>query len=181
MNTSKLSAAAASGGQVVPDQNWTLRSSRLALYGAVFGGVYEVQTPTTTKRVLKFTVSSVDIGDLDMSTIEDTATANSPAKTFHVKGAPGSTSTMRQGPITMYVESLSGDLAALYGIPLPDLGAITITPDTLPQWLFDLIGAIPIPIDMTMTKVTAVQAGQFGGTLTIPGMHLYNDDTPYGG
>ncbi len=180
VDTRSVSAAAVQPGQVVPDQNWTLKTSRLSLYGAVFGGVYEVHTPTSTKRVLKFTVSSVDIENLDMSTIQDTAAGNNPAKTFHVKSAAGSTSTMRQGPITMYVESLTGDLASLYGIPLPDLGAITLTPDTLPQWLYNLIGAIPIPIDMALTKVTAVQAGQFGGTLTIPGMRLFNDDTPYG-
>ncbi|MDH6133119.1 hypothetical protein P3T37_002513 [Kitasatospora sp. MAA4] len=179
VDSSRVAAASAQSGQVVPDQNWTLGTSRLSLYGAVFGGVYEVKTPTTTKRVLKFTVSSVDIENLDMSTIENTA-INGHAQTFHVQGAPGSTSTMRQGPIVMYVESLSGDLASLYGIPLPDLGAITITPDTLPTWLFNLIGAVPIPIDMALTKVTAIQAGQFGGTLHIPGMHLYNDDTPYG-
>lgn len=140
-----------------------------------------MHSPTTTYRVLKFTVNSVDIGDLDMSTIENTAAGGKPAKTFHVKGAPGSTSTMVNGPITMYVESLSGELAALYGIPLPPLGTITLTPDTLPQWLYNLIGAVPIPLDLTMTGVTAIQAGQFGGTLTIPGMHLYNDDTPYKG
>ncbi|MDH6112850.1 hypothetical protein P3T36_002568 [Kitasatospora sp. MAP12-15] len=178
VDTRQVAAAAVQSGQVVPDQNWTLNTSRLSLYGAVFGGVYEVHSPTGTKRVLKFTVSSVDIDNLDMSTIENTA-INGHAETFHVKGAPGSTSTMRQGPIDMYVESLSGDLASLYGIPLPDLGAITITPDTLPQWLFNLIGAVPIPIDMALTKVTAIQAGQFGGTLHIPGMHMYNDNTPY--
>ncbi|GAB2727379.1 hypothetical protein GCM10010442_56280 [Kitasatospora kifunensis] len=179
MDTSKLGAAAAQDGQVVPDQNWTLKSSKLALHGAVFGGVYEVHTPTTTKRVLKFTVSSVDIGDLDMSTIENTAVDGKPAETFHVQGAPGSTSTMTEGPVTMYVESLSGELSALFGIPLPPLGTITLTPDTLPTWLYDLIGAVPIPLDITMTGVTAIQAGQFGGTLHIPGMHMYNDTAPY--
>ncbi|MCX4746702.1 hypothetical protein OG455_14435 [Kitasatospora sp. NBC_01287] len=179
VDTSKVAAAAVQGGQVVPDQNWTLNTSRLALHGAVFGGVYEVHTPTTTKRVLKFTVSSVDIDNLDMSTIEDTGYGSTAAQTFHVKGAPGSTSTMVDGPITMYVESLSGELSALYGIPIPPLGTLTLTPDTLPTWLYDLIGAVPIPLDITMTGVTAIQAGQFGGTLHIPGMHLYNDNTPY--
>ncbi|MDH6116303.1 hypothetical protein ABH930_000702 [Kitasatospora sp. GAS204A] len=179
VDTSKVAAATVPGGQVVPDQNWTLKTTRLALHGAVFGGVYEVHSPTGTKRVLKFTVSAVDIDNLDMSTLENTGYGNTPPQTFHVKGAPGSTSTMVNGPITMYVESLSGELSALYGIPLPPLGTITLTPDTLPTWLYDLIGLVPIPLDITMTGVTAVQAGQFGGTLTIPGMHMYNDTEPY--
>ncbi|MFE2726557.1 hypothetical protein [Kitasatospora sp. NPDC059327] len=169
-----LTAGAPASGHVVPEQNWTLRTSRLGLHGAVFHGVYDVRTPTGTKRVLKFVVDSVDIENLDMSTLQGNG------KTFHVKGAPGSTSTMRQGPVTMYVERLSGHLSKLLGLPIPiDLGEITLTPDTLPRWLYDLIGAIPIPLDLELTGVTAKQAGQFGGTLKIPGMHLYNDDEPY--
>ncbi|MCC9306939.1 hypothetical protein LN042_07435 [Kitasatospora sp. RB6PN24] len=181
VDTSKVAASGALTGNVVPDQSWTLHTTKLSLYGAVFGGVYEVHSPTRTYRVLKFTVSSVDIDNLDMSTIENTAAGGDKAKTLHVKGGPGTTSTMRNGPITMYVESLSGELASLYGIPLPPLGTITLTPDTLPEWLYDLIGAIPIPLDMSLTGVKAVQAGQFGGDLHIPGMHLYNDDQPYDG
>lgn len=175
-DASGLQAKAETGGGVIPDQSWTLKSSRLALHGAVFGGVVEVRTHTgATKRVLKFTVDSIDIGDLDMSTIE------SNKKTTHVKGRPGSTSTMRSGPITMYTESLTGHLSKVVGIPLPDLGPVTLTPDTLPKFLYDLIGSVPIPLDLEMTDVKAVQAGQFGGTLHIPGMHLYTDDEPYDG
>ncbi|MFJ2808142.1 hypothetical protein [Kitasatospora sp. NPDC087271] len=174
VDTSGLTAGAPATGDVVPQQNWTLATSRLALHGAAFHGVYDVRTPTGTKRVLKFVVDSVDIDNLDMSTLQGNG------KTFHVKGAPGSTSTMRKGPVTMYVERLSGHLSKVLGLPIPiDLGEITLTPDTLPRWLYDLIGSIPIPLDLELTGVTAKQAGQFGGTLTIPGMRLFNDDAPY--
>ncbi|MEE1784696.1 hypothetical protein PUR71_17550 [Streptomyces sp. SP17BM10] len=169
-----LTAAAAPGEQVVPEQNWTLQTSRLGLHGAAFHGVYDVKTPTGTKRVLKFVVSSVDIENLDMSTLEGNGV------TFHVQGAPGSTSTMRDGQVTMYVERLSGHLSKVLGLPIPiDLGEITLTPDTLPRWLYDLIGSVPIPLDLELTGVTAKQAGQFGGTLHIPGMHMFNDNAPY--
>ncbi|MFG2911574.1 hypothetical protein ACGF0D_01600 [Kitasatospora sp. NPDC048298] len=169
-----LTAGAATPGHVVPEQNWTLKTSRLALHGAAFHGVYDVRTPTGTKRVLKFVVDRVDIDNLDMSTLEGNGV------TFHVQGAPGSTSTMRNGPVTMYVERLSGHLSKVLGLPiLIDLGEITLTPDTLPRWLYDLIGAIPIPLDLELTGVTAKQAGQFGGTLRIPGMRMFNDDAPY--
>ncbi|WP_369183132.1 hypothetical protein [Streptomyces sp. Y1] len=169
-----LTAGKAAGGDVVPLQNWTLQSSRLGLHGAAFHGVYDVRTPTGTKRVLKFVVDSVDIENLDMSTLEGNGV------TFHVQGGPGTTSTMRNGPVTMYVERLSGHLSKVLGLPIPiDLGEITLTPDTLPRWLYDLIGSIPIPLELELTQVTAKQAGQFGGTLHIPGMHLFNDDAPY--
>ncbi|MER7766601.1 hypothetical protein [Kitasatospora sp. NPDC096140] len=174
VDTRGLTAGAATTGHVVPEQNWTLLTSRLALHGAAFHGVYDVKTPTGSKRVLKFVVDSVDIDNLDMSTLEGNGV------TFHVQGAKGSTSTMRNGPVTMYVERLSGHLSKVLGLPIPiDLGEITLTPDTLPRWLYDLIGAIPIPLDLELTGVTAKQAGQFGGTLHIPGMHMFNDDAPY--
>ncbi|MFJ9773420.1 hypothetical protein ACIRVF_19620 [Kitasatospora sp. NPDC101157] len=174
VDTRNLTAGAASSQQVVPEQNWTLQSSRLGLHGAAFHGVYDVKTPTGTKRVLKFVVDSVDIENLDMSTLEGNGV------TFHVQGAPGSTSTMRNGQVTMYVERLSGHLSKVLGLPIPiDLGEITLTPDTLPRWLYDLIGSVPIPLDLELTGVTAKQAGQFGGTLHIPGMHLFNDNAPY--
>ncbi|MFE1353385.1 hypothetical protein ACFW6T_15500 [Kitasatospora phosalacinea] len=176
VSTEGLAAKAAPAGHVVPDQNWVLHSTRLALHGSVFNGVYDVTTESGTKRVLKFTTDSVDIENLDMSTLQV------PGLTFHVKSRQGSTSTMRGGPITMYVESLSGNLAAVYGLPVPiDLGTITLTPDTLPKWLWDLLGAVPIPLDLTLTNAKAVQAGQFGGDLTIPGMRLFNDEEPYDG
>ncbi|MFJ8043147.1 hypothetical protein ACIRBX_21895 [Kitasatospora sp. NPDC096147] len=174
LDTRSMKAAAAGPGHVVPEQNWTLRSTLLALHGSVFNGVYDVRTPTTTKRVLKFTTASVDIENLDMSTIQV------PGYTFHVKGGPGTTSTMRQGPVTMYVESLSGHLTEVIGLPIPiDLGEITLTPDTLPRWLWDMLSTVPIPLDLKLKDAKAVQAGQFGGTLKIPGMRLYNDQTPY--
>lgn len=176
VDTRGLAAAKAEPNRIVPEQNWTLHSSTLGLYGAKFYGLVDVRTATGTKRVLKFMVDRVDIGDLDMSTLEGNGV------TFHVKGAPGSTSTMRGGEVTMYVERLSGHLSKILGLPIPiDLGEITLTPDTLPQWLYDLIGSIPIPLDLELKNVTAVQAGQFGGTLTIPGMRMYNDHLPYGG
>ncbi|MFB8200877.1 hypothetical protein [Kitasatospora purpeofusca] len=162
---------------LVPDQNWTLQTSRLTLNHAVLLGVVNVQTPTGTKRVLKFEVETVDIENLHMTTLQGNG------KTFHVKGAPGSVSTMRKGPVIMYVERLSGHLAKVLGLPIPiDLGELTLTPDgPLPQWLYDLIGQLQVPLWIELTGVTAIQSGQFGGTLKIPGMKLYNDDQPYPG
>ncbi|MET8703364.1 hypothetical protein ABZW10_31565 [Kitasatospora sp. NPDC004723] len=162
---------------LVPDQNWTLQTTRLALNHAVLLGVVDVRTPTGTKRVLKFEVESVDIENLHMSTLQGNG------KTFHVKGAPGSVSTMRKGPVTMYVERLSGHLSKVLGLPVPiDLGELTLTPDgPLPQWLYDLIGQLQLPLWIELTGVTAIQSGQFGGTLKIPGMRLSNDDQPYPG
>ncbi|MCH5676861.1 hypothetical protein [Streptomyces gilvus] len=58
----------------------------------------------------------------------------------HIDGAPGSTSTLRGDRITMYVESLTGTLSGAEGIPLPPAIRLHLTPDTVPEWLYDTVG-----------------------------------------
>ncbi|MGW7279246.1 hypothetical protein ACWGIV_13250 [Streptomyces sp. NPDC054844] len=137
----------------LPDDPWQLNASSLLLKGASYKGVVEVKTANgTTKKVLKYVISNgTDIGDLHQTVKDEQA-----GKTYHVQAAEGSTSTIRDGETVMYTESISGNL----------LGLIPITFD--PEH--------PPPLDIPLiyfTKVTVVQAGQFGGTLHIPGLHQY--------
>ncbi|MEU1053654.1 hypothetical protein ABZ397_14005 [Streptomyces sp. NPDC005876] len=137
----------------LPDKPWRLEASSLLLKGASYKGVVEVRTASgATKKVLKYVVShGTDIGDLHQI-VED----ERQNKTYHVQAAKGSTSTITDGETVMYTESISGNL----------LGLIPITFD--PEH--------PPPLDIPLiyfTKVTVVQAGQFGGTLHIPGLHQY--------
>ncbi len=137
----------------LPDDPWQLNASSLLLKGASYKGVVEVKTANgTTKKVLKYVISNgTDIGDLHQTVKDEQA-----GKTYHVQAAEGSTSTIRDGDTVMYTESISGNL----------LGLIPITFD--PEH--------PPPLDIPLiyfTKVTVVQAGQFGGTLHIPGLHQY--------
>ncbi|MEU3733427.1 hypothetical protein AB0E81_29115 [Streptomyces sp. NPDC033538] len=140
----------------LPDDPWQLNASSLTLKGASYKGVVEVKTANgTTKKVLKYVISDgTDIGDLHQTVKDEQA-----GKTYHVQAAEGSTSTIRDGDTVMYTESISGNL----------LGLIPITFD--PEH--------PPPLDIPLiyfTKVTVVQAGQFGGTLHIPGLHQYVTD-----
>ncbi|WP_395573203.1 hypothetical protein [Streptomyces sp. BK79] len=140
----------------LPDDPWYLNASSLLLKGASYKGVVEVRTANgTTKKVLKYVISDgTDIGDLHQTVKDEQA-----GKTYHVQAAEGSTSTIRDGETVMYTESISGNL----------LGLIPITFD--PEH--------PPPLDIPLiyfTKVTVVQAGQFGGTLHIPGLHQYTTD-----
>ncbi|MFJ3208449.1 MSCRAMM family adhesin [Streptomyces flaveolus] len=137
----------------LPDDPWYLNASSLLLKGASYKGVVEVRTANgTTKKVLKYVISNgTDIGDLHQ-TVKDEQSG----KTYHVQAAQGSTSTIRDGETVMYTESISGNL----------LGLIPIT--------FDPKNPPPLDIPLIyFTKVTVVQAGQFGGTLHIPGLHQY--------
>ncbi|MFJ6075673.1 hypothetical protein ACIQFU_33400 [Streptomyces sp. NPDC093065] len=140
----------------LPDDPWYLNASSLLLKGASYKGVVEVKTANgTTKKVLKYVISNgTDIGDLHQTVKDEQA-----GKTYHVQAAQGSTSTIRDGETVMYTESISGNLLGL--IP------ITFDPENPPP--------LDIPL-IYFTKVTVVQAGQFGGTLHIPGLHQYTTD-----
>lgn len=136
---------------LLPDKPWTLKSTLLTLHGLDYQGIVEVKTYSgQVKKVLKFTASGVDIKDLHQLTVGAGGT------TTHVSAREGSTSTFSNGPITMYTEELSGNLLGI--VP------ITFSPKTPPP--------INLP-EVFFTDVTVTQAGQFGGDLAIPGMHIY--------
>ncbi|MEW2485434.1 hypothetical protein [Streptomyces sp. NPDC048411] len=135
----------------LPNQPWILESSLLTLNGLDYKGIVEVEKGDgTTKKVLKFTASSIDIKDLHQLTEGPIGT------TAHVQARKGSTSTIRNGTVTMYTEELKGNLFGL--IP------ITFSPETPPP--------LNVPFAF-FTKVKVTQAGQFGGSLTVPGLHNY--------
>ncbi|MFF2405927.1 hypothetical protein [Streptomyces sp. NPDC058092] len=135
----------------LPNEPWILQSSMLTLSGLDYKGIVEVKKGDgTTKKVLKFTASSVDIKDLHQLTVGPAGT------TGHVQARKGSTSTIRNGTVTMYTEELKGNLFGL--IP------VTFSPQTPPP--------LNVPFAF-FTKVKVTQAGQFGGTLKVPGLHNY--------
>ncbi|MET8880068.1 hypothetical protein [Streptomyces rubiginosohelvolus] len=139
------------GIPLLPSDPWTLESTLLTLNGLDYHGIVEVKKADgSIKKVLKFTASSIDIKDLHQLTVGPAGT------TGHVKSRPGSTSTIRDGEVTMYTEELKGNLFGL--IP------ITFSPQTPPP--------LNVPFAF-FTKVTVKQAGQFGGTLTVPGLNNY--------
>ncbi|WP_193241753.1 hypothetical protein [Streptomyces phaeolivaceus] len=144
------------GIPALPDDPWYLNASSLLLKGADYKGVVKVKTADgTVKEVLKYVISDgTDIGDLHQ-TVED----KQAGVTYHVQAGSGTTSTIRDGQTVMYTESISGNL----------LGLIPVT--------FDPKHPPPLNIPLIyFTKVKVVQAGQFGGTLTVPGLHQYTTD-----
>ncbi|MFD4629341.1 hypothetical protein ACFVYR_07555 [Streptomyces sp. NPDC058284] len=133
----------------IPNQPWNLEASSLTLKGADYQGVVNLTMPNgRSKQALKYVVQNTDIGDLHQI-VEGPA-----GKKYHVEAAKGSTSTIRGGETTMYTESISGKLFGL--IP------ITFDPEHPPP--------LNIPL-IYFTDVKVQQAGQFGGNLTIPGLH----------
>ncbi|MFJ5531160.1 hypothetical protein [Streptomyces sp. NPDC093261] len=136
----------------LPDAPWHLQASSLTLKGADYQGIVKVRTANgTVKKVLKYVISGgTDIGDLHQ------LVDGQKGETYHVQAAKGSTSTITGGKTVMYTESISGNLLGL--IP------VTFSPDNPPP--------LNIPL-IYFTNVKVTQAGQFGGTLTVPGMHQY--------
>ncbi|WP_327430307.1 hypothetical protein [Streptomyces sp. NBC_01236] len=147
-------------------ESWNLKGSRLDLRDLVFGGVVTVDTAAGPKRVLKFSAAGVTICDLKM------AVPDGP-QIQHIDGAPGSTSTLRGDRITMYVESLTGTLSGVEGIPLPPALRLHLTPDTVPEWLYDTAGKLGLKLQLSLKDADIDQAGQTGGELTVPGIHGY--------
>ncbi|MFD5032975.1 hypothetical protein ACFWM0_21510 [Streptomyces sp. NPDC058405] len=142
------------GIPLLPDEPWKLQSTRLTLNGLDYHGIVEVKTGSgKIKKALKFTASSLDIKDLHQTVVYPQG------KTAHVKAREGSTSTIRDGEVTMYTEELKGNLFGL--IP------ITFSPQTPPP--------LNVPFAF-FTDVQVTQAGQFGGTLTVPGLQNYMTD-----
>ena len=139
-----------SGIPLLADDPWVLKSSLLTLRGLKYEGIVKVRTYNgTVKDVLKFTATSLDIGDLSQTVQGPNGTKT------HVTARKGSTSTIRNGTVTMYTESISGNLLGV--IP------ITFTPKAPPP--------VSLPV-MFFTDCTVIQAAQFGGDLTVPGMHV---------
>ncbi|MFE6663799.1 hypothetical protein ACFVFH_09545 [Streptomyces sp. NPDC057697] len=139
------------GVPLLPTDPWILESSMLTLNGLDYEGIVEVKTYNgTVKKALKFTASSIDIDNLHQKTVGPAGT------TAHVEARKGSKSTIRDGKVTMYTEELKGNLFGL--IP------VTFSPQTPPP--------LNVPFAF-FTKVKVTQAGQFGGTLTVPGLHNY--------
>ncbi|MFC8225601.1 hypothetical protein [Streptomyces sp. NPDC057287] len=139
------------GIPLLPDDPWTLETSKLTLTGLDYAGIVEVRTYNgSIKKVLKFTADTVDIKDLHQLTKGPVGT------TGHVKAEEGSTSTIRNGTVTMYTEELKGNL---FGI-IP----VTFSPETPPP--------LNVPFAF-FTNATVKQAGQFGGSLKVPGLQNY--------
>ncbi|MFI1099299.1 hypothetical protein [Streptomyces melanogenes] len=151
-------AKLAAGVPLLPDQPWILKTSKLTLSGLNYEGIVEVKTGSgKIKKVLKFTAKSVDIDNLHQLVYGPEL--NGKPTTAHVKARAGSESTIRNGTVTMYTEELKGNLFGL--IP------ITFSPQSPPP--------LNIPY-VFFTNATVHQAGQFGGTLTVPGLQNYITD-----
>ncbi|MGY3059283.1 hypothetical protein ACVWZD_003528 [Streptomyces sp. TE3672] len=139
------------GIPLLPTDPWILESSMLTLNGLDYKGIVEVKTyDGKVKKALKFTASSIDIDNLHQKTVGPAGT------TTHVEARKGSKSTIRNGTVTMYTEELKGNLFGL--IP------VTFSPETPPP--------LNVPFAF-FTKVKVTQAGQFGGSLKVPGLHNY--------
>ena len=136
---------------LLPEDPWILEASGLQLVGADYQGVVEVTTSSgRKKKVLKYVVSdATKIDDLHQIVHDKNS-----GKTYHVRSAKGKQSVITGGKTTMYTESISGNLFGL----LP----VTFSPSSPPP--------LNIPY-IYFSHVKVVQAGQFGGTLTIPGMN----------
>ncbi|MDX3613182.1 hypothetical protein [Streptomyces europaeiscabiei] len=147
-----------------------MKGSRLELRDLVSGGVVTVGPAAEPKRALRFSAAAITIRDLK------TAVAVGP-QIRHIDGAPGSTSALRGDRITMYVESPTGTLSGLEGVPLPSVLRLRLrlrlhlAPEAVPKWLYGTVGKLDLKLQLGLDDADIDQAGQAGGELYISGVH----------
>lgn len=135
---------------------WTLASPSIAMSGLSYHGVVDTVVGGKTIKVLKFTASSVKIKDL-----VQTADRGGGHKIV-TTAAPGSTSTITGGGITMLTVEIKGTAVVnILGIPVKLPIDYTATSPPLIT-----------PPDVTFENVTVTNTDQSGGVLTIPGAKI---------
>ena len=134
-----------------------MTSSRLKLSGVRYRGYADRDVRGGSVRTLHFTVDRLEITDLVQRGLLGNGRVQKAA------GAPGSVSTVGDGPIELYTQQLTGTLA-IAGMPFVP---VTLSPDSLLLPNLDL-GLLELP-EMTFTDVTTRNADLSGGTLRIPG------------
>jgi len=137
---------------------WTLTSPSIAMSGLKYLGVVSATVGAKTIKVLKFTADSVKIKDL-----VQTADIGGGHKIV-TSAAPGSTSTITGGTITMLTAEIKGTAVVTV---IPGLPPIKLPIDytaTSPPLL--------TPAEVTFENVTVTNTDQSGGVLTIPGAKI---------
>lgn len=147
-----------------PGRVWTLTASTLTLYGTRYHGYAQQDVngrPTTT---LHFTADALDIKDL----VQRGWLGN--GRNLKAAAAPGSVSTIRNGPIDLYVLQLTGTLSA-FGFPLVPL---TLSPNTLLLPNLDL-SFLKLPV-LSFQDVSVRNVDLKGGDLRIPGARITQEN-----
>jgi len=135
---------------------WTLTSPSIAMSGLKYLGVVSATVGAKTIKVLKFTADSVKIKDL-----VQTADIGGGHKIV-TSAAPGSTSTITGGTITMLTAEIKGTaVVTIAGIPIKLPIDYTATSPPLLT-----------PAEVTFENVTVTNTDQSGGVLTIPGAKI---------
>lgn len=137
---------------------WTLTSPSVAMSGLSYKGIVDAVVGAKTIKVLKFTASSVKIKDL-----VQTATIGGGHKIV-TSAAPGSTSTITGGTVTMLTAEIKGTAVVTV---IPGLPPIKLPIDytaTSPPLL--------TPAEVTFENVVVTNTDQSGGVLTIPGAKI---------
>lgn len=143
-----------------PGRGWTLTGSSLKLGGSHYHGYSQQQVGGETVKTLHFTVDRLEITDL----VQRGDLGN--GKIVRTSGAPGSVSTVVDGPIELQTQELSGTLSVA-GLPVLPLH---LSPDSLSLPNLDL-SFLQLP-DLTFKDVVVHNAELSGGKLHIPGAHI---------
>jgi hypothetical protein len=132
----------------------TLTAKSATIKGFVYDGQVSVRLPDgTVEQVMRFTMTSLDLTDIDL-----TAGQGSRAVTTM---APGLDLT---GNVVMYATELSGDLYG--GVP------VTLTPSSPVAIVLKAISGLTKKVPVDMTNVVADQPYTSGNSMSIKGLDI---------
>lgn len=135
-------------------------ASKLTLKGVRYHGFATKEVAGEQVKTMHFTVDRMELTDL----VQRGRLGN--GRVVRVAGAPGSVSTVSEGPIELYTRKLTGtlDVAGYPTVP------VTLSPETLLLPNVDS-GFLALP-KLTFTDAVADNVELGGGTLFIPGAHI---------
>ncbi|MFD4867836.1 hypothetical protein [Streptomyces sp. NPDC058412] len=143
------------------------------LLGGVFRGVVTVESAAGAKRLLEFTARSLEVQDLDLEVRQTTGT-------WHLQAAPGTTSTVVGDSVTLYAERVVGTFTSTGHEASPPGGSVTVTPSTIPSWLFTPAAAASDSASRTITiknaEVSQIRLTQV--SLNVPRAHVRMGSAP---
>ncbi|WP_218120248.1 hypothetical protein [Actinopolyspora mzabensis] len=143
-----------------PGRSWTLTASSLTLRGVHYQGFAMREVAGEQVRTMHFTVDELLIRDL----VQRGDLGN--GKVARVAAAPGSVSSVTEGPIELYTRKLTGTLNVV-GYPLVP---VEMSPEAFLLPDVDL-GFLELP-ELTFSDAVVRNAELSGGKLFIPGAEI---------
>jgi hypothetical protein len=130
----------------------SLTAASAVITGFAYDGLVTVHTASGSERLMQFTMSSLSLTSVNLTTSQDGKAITTTAPSLNLSG-----------DVVLYASKLSGDLL---GIP------VTITPATPLATILQLIAPLTKTVPVPMTNVVTDQPFTSAGGMTVSGLDI---------